>query len=85
MKIKTITHGKKVISKIKKEIDDLYNRDTCILGDLDNDNYVQLVPKLHALYKDETGKIITLDLSNIDLRKKLPPVMEKQMLGKSNS
>ncbi len=48
---------KKQIKEMRDKVNKLYNGITCIVGNIDNDNYLQLVPELKILHKRKDKSI----------------------------
>ena len=83
---KAISHVKKLRDELRTFQNGKYEHsywDKYIVGSDINKNkpYVQFVCKLEAYYYDEQGKIVSQDMTNVDLRK-LPKSMKNQLMGK---
>lgn len=90
MKPKNLRNAITHIKKLRDELRDFQNgkyehsyRQNYMVGDFETNRkpYVQFVTKLEAYYYDENGRLQTMDMTNVDLRK-LPQAMKNQLMGR---
>lgn len=84
MKPKNLKEAYRQIKKLINNLD--YSHNENVIGDINNDTYVQFVPQLHCYFNDKDGEAVEEVLSDsIDLRKlsKSPSGIDwrKQLLG----
>lgn len=61
---------KNKITKMKKKIDNLYTQKECIVGNIENNKYIQLMPTLIIIHTKKNGDLCEGRLPhNYDLRK----------------
>lgn len=72
------------LMSFKKKVSELYNNDECIIGNIKNNDYIQLIPEVNLLHKKINGEICSTHINHSsDMRKfKFCPKCKEELIIK---